>query len=116
GLLASELCNLRLEDLDVGSEAAYLTIHRTKPARIARIALPRQSAAAIAALAAFQKNEGDRLLFGRSSHPITRREMEMLVQRYGREAEVPELTPHALRFTFCLNMCATPLNPFLIAS
>jgi hypothetical protein len=35
---------------------------------------------------------------------------------YARNAQLPNVTPHALRHTFCVNPCATPLNPFLIAS
>lgn len=115
GLRASEICNLRPQDLEADSDGVHLTIHRTKPARIARVTLPQQTGGALLALAAAQRKDGGRFLFGMSRNPITRRELEMLVQRCGREAEIPKLTPHALRHTFCLNMCATPLNPFIIA-
>ena len=41
---------------------------------------------------------------GEEEKALTSRSIERVIERYGREANLPELTPHVLRHTFAKNL------------
>jgi integrase/recombinase XerD len=121
GLRVSELCNLRAGDLEPESPNIHVVIRGNNLANSRRIplllpaALPLVVFAAKQAVVAANARANVPFWFGTPDGPITRRAVEMLVQRCARISQLPNITPLVLRDTFCMNLCASPMNPFLIA-
>lgn len=57
----------------------------------------------------------DQFVFTGRSGPMTRRGVDMLVNRYSRMAGIKGVTPGTLRHTFCMNLVIGGVSPYVIA-
>jgi integrase/recombinase XerD len=109
GLRASELCGLRLSDINVG-EAWVRVKGKGSKERVVPVA-----AAAIAAIGTYLAEcrprllgggrRADRLFLSRTGKPLERVALWMLVERYGRKSGLlKSISPHVLRHCFATHL------------
>ncbi len=103
GLRVSELCNLRLEDIDFAERVVYVRSGKGDKDRIVVI-----SQAAVNALEEYLSTRTDDMEYlfaSRKSPQITRVQVFRIVRKYARLAGIKKnVTPHVLRHTLATTM------------
>ncbi|MBC7227758.1 MAG: tyrosine-type recombinase/integrase [Thermoflexales bacterium] len=103
GLRVSELCGLRLSDVEVTERRGRVVVRRGKGEKYREVPLNGEARRAVLEyLAVRPKVADDRLLIGRRG-PLTESGVWRIVAKYAREAGV-EATPHVLRHTFATRL------------
>ena len=100
GLRVSEVCSLRLEDLELRDHSGRLRVRRGKGGKYREVPL---NAAVRRALQEYLASHpgGPWLFFSRQRACLSARSAERIVSRYARLAGLEGVTAHALRHTFC---------------
>lgn len=102
GLRASEICALKISDLNIRN-ATLKTLGKGKKERI--IPFSPRTGQAIWKYMATRKNDraNDPLFITITGHPLDRDQLRRLLERIGRRAQVPGVHPHRFRHTFAIN-------------
>ena len=102
GLRASEICSLRIADLDVRN-AILKTYGKGKKERL--IPFSPRTGQALWRYLATRKNDrqNDPLFVTRYGHPLDRDQLRRLLGRIGSRAQVGDVHPHRFRHTFAIN-------------
>jgi integrase/recombinase XerD len=98
GLRVSEICSLRIRDLDLSTEP-NARVNRGKSGKDRLLPMPTWLAPSYRRWIA-TKSASSYLFPGRRSARIGRRTLEYAVQACGHAASIPALTPHTLRHTY----------------
>src|ERR671932_1788656 len=100
GIRVSELCNLRLDDVDLANRSLLITAGKGMRART--IELEKKATAALKTYLAMRPSVlHDYLFVNRYGEPISERGVEKLIIRYAKAAGVSKkVTCHTLRHTF----------------
>ncbi len=102
GLRASEICALRITDLDIRN-SILRTIGKGKKERIIPFS-PRTGQAIWRYLATRRDDQqNDPLFVTKYGHPLDRDQLRRLLNRIGERAQVPDVHPHRFRHTFAIN-------------
>jgi site-specific recombinase XerD len=112
GLRVSELCNLRLGDIDL--EGHCLTVKAGKGQADRMIELEKKGIAALKSwLAVRPKSGSDHLFLDRYGAPFSCRRVQKLVDQYRREAGITkQISCHSLRHTFATAKAQAGVSPF----
>jgi integrase/recombinase XerD len=111
GLRVSEAINLRRRDFSVTGSTLYLTVQRLKGSKrtvqqlnSATDPLFDEDGVVSKYIADLRPN--DLLFTNRDGRPLTRRQVNTLIEKYGKRAGIPEhkLFPHALKHTLGILM------------
>lgn len=103
GLRVSELCGLRLGDVEIGERKGKVTVRSGKGEKYREVPLNAEARWALAGYLAVRPTTADgHLLVGRRG-PLTISGVWRIVAKYAREAGV-EATPHVLRHTFATRL------------
>lgn len=103
GLRVSELCGLRLSDVEVTERRGRVVVRMGKGEKYREVPLNGEARRAVVEyLAVRPKVADDHLLIGRRG-PLTESGVWRIVAKYAREAGV-EATPHVLRHTFATRL------------
>jgi site-specific recombinase XerD len=113
GLRPSELCSLCWGSIDLVNGSIALG-HKTGDVR--EIPLDSACSAALSSIARRQVSHRDNVVFSQSERPFTRRILERMLEKYSREAKVPNLTLHDFRHTFASRLAQAGASPFELAA
>ena len=103
GLRVSELCNLRVEDVDLGERVVY--VHSGKGDKDRIVVISEKAAEAIEAYLLQREDELDYLFSSRKSERISRVQVFRIVREYAEKAGIKKkVTPHVLRHTLATTM------------
>jgi integrase/recombinase XerC len=104
GLQVQELCALTWQDVALTERKGRLTVRHGKGAKHRQVPLNHDARAALATLG-YQQHAGQEaaILQGQRG-PMTPRGVQSLLARYEPLAGLDDLSPHALRHTFCKNL------------
>lgn len=103
GLRVSELCNLRLQDVEISERRGRVVVRMGKGEKYREVPLNAEARRALQEYLAVRPTVADdRLLVGRRG-PLTASGVWRIVAKYAREAGV-EATPHVLRHTFATRL------------
>jgi integrase/recombinase XerD len=102
GIRVSELCALRLGDLDVGERHGRLVVRSGKGSKYREVPVNADARRAIAQYLAVRPRVADDHLFlsQKGSGGMGTKAVQELVARYGRQAGLDDVTPHTLRHSF----------------
>lgn len=101
GLRVSELCSLRLGDLEISDRKGRVTVRSGKGSRYREVPLNLDVRRALQDFLAVRSAGGDDHLFiGQRRNGLTDSAVQRLVAEIGRLAGIDDLTPHVLRHTF----------------
>jgi integrase/recombinase XerC len=116
GLRVSELYSLKWEDVSVvnGRGTVSIPTSKLKSRSAVSVPLPDSVREALASLWKVQASDPGSYVLSGPKGRITRRAIEMLVNRYGRKADLSNLTPKVLRHTFIMNLVRSGIDPRLI--
>ena len=104
GLRVSELCALKLTDLQLSERKGLLTVRSGKGKKQRQVPLNHKARQSLAEWLATRPGETERLFSGQRGEPVTPRIVQRVVERYSELAGLPELTPHVLRHTLAKNL------------
>ncbi len=103
GLRVSELCNLRVEDVDLSERVVY--VHSGKGDKDRIVVISEKAAEAIEAYLLQRDDEMEYLFSSRKSEKISRVQVFRIVREYAERAEIKKkVTPHVLRHTLATTM------------
>ena len=103
GLRVSELCNLRVEDVDLSERVVY--VHSGKGDKDRIVVISEKAAEAIEAYLMDREDELEFLFSSQKSEKITRVQVFRLVKKYAKMAGIKKnVTPHVLRHTLATTM------------
>ncbi len=103
GLRVSELCNLRLEDVDLGERVIY--VHSGKGDKDRIVVISEKAAEAIESYLMSRSDDLEYLFSSRKSSRITRVQVFRIVKKYAELAGIRKnVTPHVLRHTLATTM------------
>jgi site-specific recombinase XerD len=101
GLRVSELCNLRLSDLEISERKGRLIVRSGKGGKFRSVPLNLDVRKSISDyLDVRPKIQDDHVFISRFSKGIEPRAVERLIERYARFADLEGVTPHTLRHSF----------------
>ena len=101
GLRVSELCALRLGDVDISDRKGTVTVRRGKGAKFRTIPLNADVRQALSAYLAVRPHVADDHLFiGQRGRGLSEQAVWYLVAKYARQAGLDDVSPHTLRHTF----------------
>ena len=112
GVRVSELCTLRLDDVDL--EGHLLHVREGKGMVARSIALEKKAIQALQSYLAVRPDVlSDRLFLNRDDEPISERGVRKLVTRYCRKAGITKkVSCHSLRHTFATYKAERGVSPF----
>ena len=113
GLRASELCSLSWGNVDLVNRTIVLGL---KADDLRKLPLDSACCTALTTIGCSHASEGEALVFSQSERPLTRRVLERMLEKLSRDAKIPDLTLHVLRFTFATRLAQTGANPFQLAT
>jgi integrase/recombinase XerC len=119
GIRAPELCELRWTAVSINGDEGKLHVvssSRLKPFIKATIPLNLEARSALISLGYENYAGKDQFVFSGRYGPMTRRGVDMLVERYSRIAGIEKVTPGMLRHSFCMNLVRAGVSPYTIAS
>lgn len=115
GLRVTEICTVLWRDVTIRNDKGILRIYRSKKSRQIQLALDREAMDALKSYGyAEHAGKAERLFPGRVSH-ISRRWLELLVDRYCKLAGLEGVTPATLRHTFIRNAVLAGMDPIAVA-
>jgi site-specific recombinase XerD len=101
GIRVSELCNLRLSDLEMSARKGRLIVRSGKGGKFRSVPLNLDVRKAIENyLEVRPKIQDDHVFISRFSKGIEPRTVEKLIDKYARFADLEGVTPHTLRHSF----------------
>ena len=101
GIRVGELCDLRLDDVDVSERKGSLSVRQGKGAKFRTIPLNADVRHALAVyLAVRPRTEDDHLFVGQRGRGLSEAAVWYLVSKYARQAGLEDVSPHTLRHTF----------------
>ncbi len=101
GLRVQEVCNVRTADITVTERKGTVNV-LGKHNRYREVPLNADVRKTLARYLNQRKySEADYLFTNRQGRQMTTRAAQLIVEKYAKLAEIPHLTPHALRHTFC---------------
>src|SRR3712207_3436220 len=101
GIRVGELCDLRLDDVDVSERKGSLTVRQGKGAKFRTIPLNADVRHAIGLYLAVRPRVADDHLFvGQRGQGLSEAAVWYLVTKYARQAGLEDVSPHTLRHTF----------------
>lgn len=102
GIRVSELCNLRLSDLELSEEGGALTIRTARGQKCRRIPLNASVRKAISAYLDVRppRAESDHLFLTQAGTPLSIRAVQQLVSDYAKAAGLERVSANTLRHTF----------------
>jgi site-specific recombinase XerD len=104
GLRVQELCDLTWKDVALSERKGLLTVRQGKGGKRRQVPLNRDARAALTALG-YPRHAGEEAVTLQGQRgPMTPRGVQTLLARYGAQAGLDDLSPHALRHTFCKNL------------
>jgi site-specific recombinase XerD len=112
GLRVSELCSLRLEDVDLENKTLYVRVGKGMNART--IDLEKKGVQSIKSWLAVRPNVlSDRLFLNRDNEPLGERGVQKLLNKYCQIAGITKrISPHSLRHTFASYKAEAGVSPF----
>jgi integrase/recombinase XerC len=112
GIRVSELCNLRMEDIDLPGATLRVTAGKGMVAR--EIELEKKAIQAIKSYLAIRPSTYNDLIFlNRDGDPISERGVRKLVVKYRRQAGITKkVSCHSLRHTFATYKAEKGVSPF----
>jgi integrase/recombinase XerD len=101
GIRVSELCSLRVRDVETSERKGSLTVRSGKGSKFRVLPLNVDARRAITSYLEVRPAVADDHLFiGQRGQGISSRAVELLVTKYGRLAGLEDVTPHTLRHSF----------------
>ena len=101
GIRVGELCDLRLDDVDVSERKGSLTVRRGKGAKFRTIPLNADVRHALGMyLAVRPRTDNEHLFIGQRGRGLSEAAVWYLVSKYARQAGLEDVSPHTLRHTF----------------
>lgn len=116
GVRVSELCNIELDDIELGERKGTLTIRAGKGDKFRSI--PLNSAVRQAVnnyLDVRPLSNNNKLLLGQRGN-IKREAVFRVLKQYADRAGIPEVSPHVLRHQFCKELLNNGANIVTVAS
>lgn len=104
GLRVQELCDLTWKDVAVSERKGLLTVRQGKGEKHRQVPLNQDARDALTALGYPQHTGKETVILQGQRGPLTPRGVQSLLANYGELARLDELSPHALRHTFCKNL------------
>lgn len=104
GLRVQELCALTWKDVALSERKGLLTVRHGKGAKHRQVPLNHDARAALAALGYPQHAGKEAAIIRGQRGPMTPRGVQSLLAKYEPLAGLDDLSPHALRHTFCKNL------------
>jgi site-specific recombinase XerD len=104
GLRVQELCALTWKDVALSERKGLLTVRHGKGAKHRQVPLNHDARAALATLGYPQHAGQEAAIIQGQRGPMTPRGVQSLLARYEPLAGLEDLSPHALRHTFCKNL------------
>ena len=117
GLRVGDLIQLCWKDISFSGNEATVTIKKSA-LKSWSPSLPIISKVATQALVQLRSSgvkDESVPIFQKSGRPISRRFIEMMIQRYARKAGLDGVTPRVLRHTYINNLVASGASPFMVA-
>ena len=103
GLRLSELCNLKIDDLDFSEKVLHVVSGKGDKDRI--VIINDKTTDALKNYLQFRKEYGKHLFISRKKTPISTVHVERIVKKYAMKAEINKnVTPHVLRHTFATTL------------
>lgn len=115
GLRVSELCVLRWEDVSISGSEGTLSLLRGRDNKQSQIPLTKLARQALLSLKQPQRTEIRQVVFASQAGAMTRRGVEVVVHHYSKIAGLTKVTPRALRHSFCMNLVAAGVSPYMVA-
>jgi site-specific recombinase XerD len=101
GLRVGELCDLRLDDIDLSDRKGILTVRQGKGAKHRTVPLNADVRHALGVyLAVRPRVEDDHLFVGQRGRGVSEQAVWYLVTKYARQAGLEDVSPHTLRHSF----------------
>src|SRR5215216_1189758 len=101
GLRVGELCDLRLDDIDISERKGTLTVRQGKGAKHRTVPLNADVRHALAVYLAVRPRVADDHLFvGQRGRGLSEAAVWYLVTKYARQAGLEDVSPHTLRHSF----------------
>jgi integrase/recombinase XerD len=116
GLRISDMCVARWQDVEIRQNEGTILLAKTRFGKPAKLPISdseaRQSLLSLAAAKAHSKGD---LVFQQGARNLTRRSVEMLIERYSKSAGLSRITPKTLRKSFIMNLVAKGTDPHTVA-
>ena len=116
GLRVEELCNLRLEDVELSERKGKVIVRQGKGGKWREVPLNRDARAALKKWLEDRRSDGPWLFTSTRSEQMTPRAVQFVVKKYGERAGLEGCTPHTLRHTFCHELAAKGVPLDVIAA
>jgi site-specific recombinase XerD len=101
GLRVEEVCDLRLDDIEISERKGLLTVRRGKGAKYRTIPLNADVRYALGVyLAVRPRVDDDHLFIGQRGRGLSEQAVWYLVTKYARQAGLEDVSPHTLRHSF----------------
>jgi site-specific recombinase XerD len=101
GLRVGELCDLRLDDIDLSERKGTLTVRQGKGAKHRTMPLNADARHALGVyLAVRPRTDDDHLFLGQRGRGVSEQAVWYLVTKYARRAGLEDVSPHTLRHSF----------------
>src|SRR5829696_8950066 len=101
GLRVGELCDLRLDDIDLSDRKGTLTVRQGKGAKHRTVPLNADVRHALGVyLAVRPRVEDDHCFIGQRGRGLSEQAVWYLVTKYARQAGLEDVSPHTLRHSF----------------
>jgi site-specific recombinase XerD len=113
GLRAGELAALRLSDITLSDRSGQVMVRRGKGNKARRVPLNAEARTAVRDYLQVRLScDRQNFLIGQRGEPLSAHAIYDVVVKYGRLAELDEVTPHTFRHTFARALLAsgTPIN------
>jgi site-specific recombinase XerD len=101
GLRVGELCDLRLDDIDLSDRKGTLTVRQGKGAKHRTVPLNADVRHALGVyLTVRPRTDDDHLFVGQRGRGLSEQAVWYLVTKYARQAGLEDVSPHTLRHSF----------------
>lgn len=116
GLRVEELCNLRLEDVELSERKGKVVIRQGKGEKWREVPLNRDAREALKRWLEERRSDGPWLFTSIRSEKMSPRAVQLVIKKYGERAGLEECSPHTLRHTFCHELAAKGVPLDVIAT
>lgn len=116
GLRVAEVVALKWADVDIHERGGEVTVREGKGRKLRRVPANAAARNALIELKALSRGTGAPEIFHGQRGPLTTRGVQATLGKYGKAAGLPDLTPHALRHSFCKNLADKKVRLEMIAA